>query len=479
MEREATYTVGELAAAIGTVVDRAFPDEIWVQGEIRDLSRPASGHVYFSLVDPGDDPTAVAPATLPVTLFAADKVAINRVLQRSGAGRFDDGVAVRIRGRLSHYGPRGTVQLRMIWIDTDYTLGRLAAERMRVVQALADEGLLDANAQLPFPAVPLRIGLITSAGSAAHADFMEELAGSGIAFEVDVFDTRVQGLEAEASLVASLDAAGGSEVIAVVRGGGSRTDLAAFDREAVARAVAAAPVPVIVGIGHEIDETVVDRVAARSYRTPTACAAGLVADVNRYLQRLDGVAAAISNAARRRLVRVERDLAAAGGRAGRAASQRLRHAQSAAAALDARAGRVARRFLDKSAATTIALGRRVLAAGQQRTSRAADRLNLERSRLVAASRALDRAEARTDTIAATTAGLDPQRVLARGWTLTTDGGGRIVREPSALEVGDRLITVFATGRATSAVESVDTVEGADVPTVPRSQHDDHHEQEPR
>jgi exodeoxyribonuclease VII large subunit len=366
----------------------------------------------------------------------------------------------------------------MIWIDTDYTLGKLAAERMRVVQALADEGLLDANARLPFPVVPLRISLITSAGSAAHADFMEELAGSGIAFDVDVFDTRVQGLEAEASLLASLQAAASSEVIAMVRGGGSRTDLVAFDREAVARAVAGAPVPVIVGIGHEIDETVVDRVAARSYRTPTACAAGLVADVNRYLQRLDGVAAAISNATRRRLVRVERDLAAAGHRAGRAATQRLRHATSAAAGLEARTGRVARRLLDRSAAMTIVLGRRIAAAGGQRTNRAADRIDLERARLVAAEHALDRADARTETVAATTAGLDPQRVLARGWTLTTDESGRIVRRPAALETGDRLITVFATGRAMSTVDTVDAAETADEPTT-RAPQDDDNEQERR
>jgi exodeoxyribonuclease VII large subunit len=443
------------------VVDRAFPNEIWVQGEIRDLSRAPSGHVYFSLVDPGDDPMAVAPASLPVTLFASDKVAINRVLQRSGAGRFDDGVAVRIRGRLSHYGPRGTVQLRMIWIDTDYTLGRLAIERMRVVQALADDGLLDANAQVPFPLVPLRTALITSAGSAAHADFMEELAGSGIAFEIDLFDTRVQGVEAEASLLASLDAARSAQVIAIVRGGGSRTDLAAFDREVVARAVATAAIPVVVGIGHEIDETVVDRVAARSYRTPTACAAGLVAEVSRFLQRLDGVAAAISNAARRRLVRVERDLAAAGGRAGRAASQRLRHASSYAAALDARVDRAARRLLDISASATTALGRRIAGAGRQRTNRAAADLDLERTRLVAAEHALDRAQARIETIAATTAGLDPQRVLARGWTLTTDERGHIVRTPNVLDAGDRLITVFSSGRAVSIVDTVEAGESGE------------------
>ncbi len=454
MDREPTYTVGDLATAIGRVVDRAFPDEIWVQGEIRDLSRPASGHVYFSLVDPGEDPNTVSPPTLPVTLFASDKVAINRVLQRSGAGRFGDGVAVRIRGRLSHYGPRSTVQLRMIWIDTDYTLGKLAAERARVVQALADDGLLDANARLPFPAVPQHIALITSEGSAAHADFMEELAGSGIGFDVTVLDTRVQGLEAEPSLLAALDAATGAEVIAIVRGGGSRSDLAAFDREAVARAVASAPVPVVVGIGHEIDETVVDRVAARSFRTPTACAAGLVAEVNRFLQRLDAVAGAIGNATRRRLLRVDRDLAAAGTRAEQAALRRLRYAALATGRLEAAVDRAARRSLDQADAQTQSTARRVVAAGDHRVAQVDAALRLAQSRLSAADHALTRAAGRIRTVEATVAALDPARVLARGWTLTTRTDGRIVRDPASLEIGDGLVTVFESGRVRSTVDAV-------------------------
>jgi len=455
MDQEATYTVGELAAAIGRVIDHAFAAEVWVQGEIRDLTRPASGHVYFSLVDPGDDPTAVAPATLPVTLFASDKVGINRLLQRSGAGRFEDGIAVRVRGRLSHYSPRGTVQLRMLWIDTDYTLGKLAAERARVLQALAGEGLLTRNRSLRFPAVPMRIGLVTSAGSAAHADFMEELVGSGFAFEVTVFDTRVQGLDAEPSLVASIEAAAGSEVIAVVRGGGSRTDLAAFDREGVARAVARSPAPVVVGIGHETDETVIDHVAARSYRTPTACAAGIVADVVAYLRRLDVAATAISASARRRLVRADRDLESAGARVGRAAPRRLRAIGEKVTSVGRSIPQAALRRLERADAAVVAAGRRTERVAAHEVQRRGSHVERSRTRLEAAHRVLERAGARLTTVAATVDGFDPARVLARGWTLTTDGSGRIIRDPERLEPGDRLVTVFGRGRVDSTVESVE------------------------
>ena len=129
-----TYTVGELARTIGRAVARMFPDEVWVQGEIRNLNRASSGHVYFTLLD--SETEEQPPAAIPVTLFESDKQAVNRVLARSGAVRMTDGVEVRIRGRVGYYAGRGTVQLRMTWIDTDFTLGRLAAERDRLVKSL-------------------------------------------------------------------------------------------------------------------------------------------------------------------------------------------------------------------------------------------------------------------------------------------------------------------------------------------------------
>jgi exodeoxyribonuclease VII large subunit len=456
MQQEPTYTVAEIAADIGRVIDRAFPAEVWVQGEIRDLNRAPSGHVYFSLVDPADDPTVVSQARLPVTLFAADKVAINRMLQRSGAGRFDDGIAVRIRGRLSHYPARGSVQLRMVWIDTEFTLGKLAAERHRVLEALAADGLLERNAALPFPAVPLRIGLVTSAGSAAHADFMEEVAASGFRFDVTVVDTRVQGADAEESLIEAIAAAAPRNgIVALVRGGGSRTDLAAFDRETVARAVAACPVPVVTGIGHEIDETVVDRVAARSYRTPTACAAGLVGEVARYLRRLETASGAIAAAAGRTLVRVDRELVFAAGRITHSTRRRLRFASGEVASASGRVTLGARRSLHRADAAAVARGRRVVGAAAPAVDRAGIEVAAARARLRAAGVALDRAQGRLRTVAATVEGRDPARVLARGWTLTVDEAGRIVRNAQSLVPGDTLTTVFAKGRATSTVISTD------------------------
>jgi len=218
--------VAELNRAIGLVVGRAFQDEVWVQGEVANLSRPASGHVYFDLV--GDR------CSIGVTLWASDRLVVNAVLKRAGgAVRMNDGTEVRIRARVTWWAERGRMSLRMLSIDTAYTLGRLAEARDLLVQQLEREGVLTRQRSLPMPLVPLRVGLITSDGSAAAADFMHTLELSGLAFAITLLDARVQGVEAEPSLLAALDAVAAQrvDVVCIVRGGGARTDLAAFDRE--------------------------------------------------------------------------------------------------------------------------------------------------------------------------------------------------------------------------------------------------------
>ena len=136
---DSTYTVAELNRVIALGVAACLSDEVWVSGEIRNLNRPASGHVFFTLVDA--DAGEPLPQ-LPVVLFAGDKEAVNRALVRVSAGRMVDGMQVRIRGTVGHQPGRGVVQLRMRWIDTEYTLGRLAAERRQVLEGLAAAGQL-------------------------------------------------------------------------------------------------------------------------------------------------------------------------------------------------------------------------------------------------------------------------------------------------------------------------------------------------
>lgn len=452
---EATYTVAELSRVIGRAVARAFPDEVWVEGEIRDLSRSRRGHVYFTLVDAAmsldpDQP----PAVLPVTLFAPDKAAVNRVLVRSGAMRMTDGVHVRIRGRVTHYAGRGSVQLRMSWIDTAYTIGKLAAERRALLRRLEAEHLLDRNARLGEPLVPLRVGLVTSIGSAAHADFVTELAHSGYAFRVVVADARTQGPDAAASLVRGLEvlASHDCDVVALVRGGGAQTDLAAFDAEVVARAIAAAPFPVFAGIGHEVDTTVADTVVARSLKTPTACAGALVESVAAFARRLEFLAEATAGAA---VGGADRAAVALGARSARLATATrlhlVRHSRTVAGAaenVDRRApvavGRAVARTLRAATRTAFAV-RHGVAASERRLTEAIRRLGREPQRVLAAE------ARRLDGLASLPRAHEPARMLARGWTLTFVGE-KLVRTPGDVSAGDGLRTVTAGGDIRSVVE---------------------------
>jgi exodeoxyribonuclease VII large subunit len=317
---------------------------------------------------------------------------VNAVLRRAGgAVRMTDGTDVRIRVRVSWYTERGRVSLRMLSIDTAYTLGRLAEERDVLLRTLHAEGLLRRQANLTLPVVPLRVALVTSDGSAAAYDFLRTLEGSGYAWQVTLLDARVQGATAESSILRAIDTACRStppfDAVCLVRGGGARTDLAAFDREAVARAIALAPVVVWTGIGHEIDTTVADAVSHRSFRTPTACAMALVEHVTGWSEHLNHTWNAIARAASHHL--------------------RLREA-----AVDDCARRLA----------------------------------------VSPRRALDRASRSVNATESHVRAFDPARTLARGWSITHDRDGVLVRSVADVEPGSELVTTVADGELRSTID---------------------------
>lgn len=448
-----TYTVAELSRVVARAVARAFPDEIWVEGEIRDLARSRNGHVYFSLVDPDDDGNG--SASLPVTLFASDRDAVNRVLIRSGAVRMTDGVHVRIRGRVGHYAARATVQLRMTWIDTDFTVGKLAAERRALLLALEAGGHLQRNGELAIPPVPLHVGLVTSVGSAAHADFVTELGRTGYAFRVTIADARVQGATAPASIVAALHAVAGAgpDVVAVVRGGGAQTDLAAFDTEPVAMAIAGAPAPVFTGIGHEVDSTVADHVAAAAYKTPTACAQAIAGRVAAFEMRLAdaalGLGAATDSAVRRSVRRLD---ALQGGLTSTGRLQLARHGDSLQRQMVAIGQRSGRAVTSAERRIDAITGRSRQAAHNAVLVRESRLGDLVRRLRTAIPRALTEQDRVVSGLDAVRRAHEPSRMLARGWSVTYGADGRLVRSPEDAAPGTRIRTHTAGGDITSTVE---------------------------
>lgn len=450
-----TFTVAELADRIKQVLGDAFGDELWVEGEIRNLSRARSGHMYFDLVEPDPDNGGgkQPEASVSVALFRFNRERVEDTLRRHGGMAMEDGMKIRIQGKLDFWPPGGRLQLYMSGIDPNFTLGELEAERLRLLEKLRDEGLLAKNRAVPFPVAPLRIGLVTSNGSAAHHDFCDELVNSGLAWDVWLADTPVQGADAPPLIAAAIAAVGraGVDVIAVVRGGGARTDLVAFDSEAVARAVANAPVPVVTGVGHEIDRTIIDEVAHEAQKTPTAAAVFIVGVARAHLQATEVAWDGIAEWAQRLVNDADRRLLAVSQTTARTAEAHLHQAGSR---LEGRAGRVRdlaetrtrgeTRKVDDCAGTMRHRAMAAIVDGRRTLERRKSGVVTQALRIPrAAAKELSNLEGRARL-------LDPRAILARGWSITRHGG-KVVRDPSAVTAGDELVTTLAEGELHSTV----------------------------
>jgi len=413
-EDPVVLTVGRLGQLLKEGLSALFPGDLWVEGQVSGFHDARSGHAYFDLVEPSDEPGRAVAAKLSVALFKQARGRVDRTLSEAGGLALSNDMQVRIRARIDFYPPSGRLQLIMQGIDPGFTLGRLAVERERLLHALADEGLLRANRANPIPVPPLRVGLVTSVGSAAHADFNEELSCSGFPFTILERDARVQGEGSAIDLAEALHmvATHRPDVIALVRGGGSATDLAAFDAEVLARTIASLDVAVVTGIGHEVDRAVADEVAHSAFKTPTACAAAIVGQVTAFADAFTDLQESIAQ------------------RAG----------ASTARAAD---------LLDDLAHRTATSATAVL---DRRTDRLDDLVGrLRRSPTATLERQVERLAGITDNLRA----LDPARILARGWSITRLADGTLVRSVTDTATGDTLVTHVAGGTVTSTVDGTE------------------------
>ncbi|MGD9701622.1 MAG: exodeoxyribonuclease VII large subunit [Acidimicrobiia bacterium] len=425
-----TYTVGELAVAINAALRRGFDDGVWVRGEIQGWQE-RGGHAYFSLADDSGE----TRATVNVQFFANTRARLRPLLQKHRL-RLGDGMKVRIHGVPDFYAPTGRLGLKMSGIDPRYTLGEIAIARDELVRRLVAEGLYDRNRTLGLPLVPLRVGVVASVGSAAWHDFVHELELSRLGFQLSVVDVRVQGESAIPMIGGAIEVLSASagrralDVIVLVRGGGARADLATFDAERIARAIAGASVPVLTGLGHEVDRSVADEVANVSLKTPTACAAELIGRVDAYCRRTEQLWA---------------DIAARSLDAGAAADARLATTAHRIAVRTRGALDLATERLHRQAHRVPAAARHALVQQQGRVERAAGRVGAEaRRHLRTSTLVIDNVEARVR-------GLDPASTLARGWSITRRADGSLVRHPDDVQPGEEIVTMVSGGDIRSRV----------------------------
>lgn len=431
-------TVAQLNQAVGQLLEQSIP-ALWVRGEISNFTQAASGHWYFTLKD--------SRAAVKAVMFRGRASAVGFVPRA--------GDQVEIRARVSLYEPRGDFQLQVDAMRRA-GLGSLYEAFMRLKTQLAQEGLFDESVKRTPVALPRAIGVITSLHAAALRDVLSALARRAPQVPVIIYPAPVQGAEAASRLAAQVQVANARQevdTLLLVRGGGSIEDLWSFNDEALARLVAASAIPVISGVGHETDFTIVDFVA--DMRAPTPTAAAELACVPRA-----DLLARIGHAAQRLIRGQERRLDQAAQRLDRAVAQLV----SPARRLAHQAERLNSQRHRLVSAWQAPHGRRVARLGilSQRLAHASPDMGRASERVAALARRLHQAherqlstrQARLTAVSAHLRALNPQHTLARGYAIVRDTEGRILRDATPLASGQVLDVTFAQGGA--HVQVVDT-----------------------
>lgn len=449
-------TVSQLNLQVRQAVLNACPAPLWVVGEVSGFSRNAHKKwVSFHLLE--RNTTGGTVAQVEAVLSPDDRQNLEAKIEREGAPfRLEDEILVRVLVKVDLRTDWGRYQVAVQDIDVAYTLGEVARRREEILRKLSAEGILERNRSLLFPDLPLRVGIVTSLGSDAYHDVLRTLHESGYAFRVTVHGARVQGPSTETSVLNALDwfrdRAGEFDLVLICRGGGSRTDLAWFDSEALGRAVALFPLPVVVGIGHEEDRCVLDEVGWR-HKTPTAAAQFVTETVTGALRRVaDAAAAFLSQAGsrveeareahRQRARRLARAIAVRVAEQTRGLSHRLQRLHGGVHSWLRNAGHeISRLRLSLQRSAHVLLGRaadsltdvagrmprgahRDLTAAGQRMSQAALLVLVQPARQI--GRAAERLDGRMKRLYA----LDPQRVVERGYAVVRLAEGGVVTDPS-------------------------------------------------
>ncbi len=427
-------TIADLYARIDRALRDALPGQVWVSGEVRSFNVSSRGHCYMDLVDPKHAHDTGSPV-LKVVCWSSRWRAVRSTLDQLGI-TLDTGLVVRVRGEAQLYKPRGDISFILSELDTDALLGKVAAERARLIKALVDEGLFERNRRLPVPRLPLRLGLVASPGTEGYRDFLGQLEESGMAFEVAVAKSRVQGRQAAATVSAGITRLQGPDrdIIVVVRGGGSKADLATFDAERVARAIAMSTTPVWTGIGHTGDQSVADEVANRSFITPTECGQELARLALEFWRSSMEAGVVAARMAGDEMARAQRGL------------DRGRHgmATGARSQLDRHAERLGHR-----AGILRGAGRGQLDAHAQRLTTCCATVTR------AAARGLRAEDLRVEQWRRLLGAYDYQRQLERGYSVTRDTSGAVLRTVTGLTPGTALRTLVSDGQVSSTVTAVE------------------------
>jgi len=441
-------TVPQVAALVKSVLADAFPRPVWVIGETVAVKHQAAGHIYLDLVD-HEAEAGAGRATLKLKLWSSTARQLFAPRGRLRDFRLADSLVVRLLVKPDFWVQGGQLSFIVQDVDPDFTLGTLDRQRRELLSRLEAEGVTRRNKERPLPGVPLVLGLVTALDSAAYNDVLRTLRDAGIGFRILCCDARMQGEETSRTVRAALGALAAQrpDCILLVRGGGGRTDLMWFDREDIARAVADCPVPVLTGIGHEIDTSVADLVAHRAFKTPTALAEFLAQAARDARTGDEEAFAGVVEAALTRLAERREDLLSACRDLRRGATDRVRDAAQrlASASHALRAGTEGGL---RGASERLLEARALLRGGphSQRLAGEAARLAEVGPRLLRGALAgLQRRAGVLDTAQARARALDPAGVLRRGFAWLRRADGSLLKDAAAARPGEPLVGVLRDG----------------------------------
>ncbi len=402
----------DLNALVRRSLEQCLPDEYWVQAELSEVRvHPATGHCYVEFVqkDPrSNNLVAKARGVIWNNVFRL----LRPYFEKSTGQVFTAGIKVLVQVSVGFHELYG-FSLTVHDIDPTYTLGDMARRRREILKQLEEEGVLTLNKELPMPELPRRVAVISSATAAGYGDFCHQLTNNprGYYFHTELFAAAMQGDRVEESMLAALDSinsrADAFDVVVIIRGGGATSDLSCFDTYLLAAACAQFPLPIITGIGHERDDTVLDSVAHARVKTPTAAAEYLIARMDEAADRLNDLAVRLYEGVTARLKWERNRLQQCRNRIPTASVRRVSSAKLELL--------TARKDLHSSVEAVLARHRH--------------KLELLKQRLADAS---------------------PDKLLARGYSITLKDG-KAVKDAALLSPGDRLVTWLYRGEVQSVV----------------------------
>lgn len=429
-----TYSLSELTGEIHNVLKEAFPDTYWVRAETSDVHiNSASGHCYLEFIEKDTQSNQII-AKARGAIWAKTFRMLKPYFEMETGQHFTSGLKVLVRVSIDFHEVYG-FNLNVVDIDPSYTLGDLVRKRQEIIRQLQEEGVFTLNKELSLPALPQRIAVITSPTAAGYEDFINQLFynKAGYPFYVKLFPALMQGEKTEESIIAALERIDSHrelfDAVVIIRGGGATSDLNSFDSYLLAANCAQFPLPIITGIGHERDDTIIDLVAHTRLKTPTAVAAFLINCMDQAAEQLNLLQQALCTDTLSILQEKKQTLQRIGTLLPATVNNRIERNRSALNLLASKLPTITSGLLERNKNQLELMHQRIHTAISSRLLKESRFIELQEQFIRMAS---------------------PDYILKRGYSLTLRDG-KILKSAKAVKSGDHLTTRFSDGEIESEV----------------------------